>query len=883
MPTETYPEGEPRPARGDRLGAVLCIGALAAAAVISYAHVFASFHEARFVGRWDLWWHFGPNQVLTDHAVHQGELPLWNPLLFCGTPHAANPQAQLFYPPNRARSLLTFHPTPLRTHVGLALVRLFHLAVAALGAFALARSHRLSHPASLVAALAFAFGCGYVWMLLTIEPLAACATWMPLLLWCGRRAFRAETSDARLRGAVGAGLVLAMILLAGYPQLAVYAGLALAVHAVMEFALDRFLPAGAQKPPRISLGAFVALGAFVPLLAALLSAALLLPAAEFAALSTRARDAGYAEAYAFDLDTSPLTLARALLVYPGVASNPYLHGAGILCALLALGAMLGRRRRECLPYLVLFAALLDCGIGPPMPLATLAQTLAPFQAANAFFAWYLAALPLAVLAAFGVDALAERARTRRIATARRVVMLAAGAGAIALAIGAPDAILPVAAANIAPPVAALVAALAAVKFGRPAIWRMAFAGLVFCELMLWTARYVPYCFTPESNFVSSRNAFPDTIDALRGERAFSLENRRGVEDFPTANHRMYDLRPVINGYDPLHLAAVYDVLAGPQWQGKYTRLLAQDSATTNPRWSLFAARPFWLARRYVAGRLPAPDRLFPPAGTVFLPDAKPLHVPETPREALHDGVVPEDAATVAIADPAFHAALAAPTRNNRNGGIMLEYLLPLSECPSPCSALRLHYRSARPVTVSATAFDAGGDRHYLPTTALNPSENASFELPLYAALQPRECRVVVGPFAPEAEFALVDAHLLRDPEDEDDRIRILRRTANGVELRLEDLPDWRLLLFTDAAYPGWRVHVDGARAPLLTANDAFKAVEVPPGTHDVRFEFRSRHVIAGICISLMTFALSGALLIITWRRARDGGRTAKEQGQGPSQ
>jgi hypothetical protein len=46
------------------------------------------------------------------------------------------------------------------------------------------------------------------------------------------------------------------------------------------------------------------------------------------------------------------------------------------------------------------------------------------------------------------------------------------------------------------------------------------------------------------------------------------------------------------------------------------------------------------------------------------------------------------------------------------------------------------------------------------------------------------------------------------------------------------------LLLNDAWHPWWRAEVDGAPAPILKADVLFRAVEVEPGKHRIRFVFR---------------------------------------------
>lgn len=46
-----------------------------------------------------------------------------------------------------------------------------------------------------------------------------------------------------------------------------------------------------------------------------------------------------------------------------------------------------------------------------------------------------------------------------------------------------------------------------------------------------------------------------------------------------------------------------------------------------------------------------------------------------------------------------------------------------------------------------------------------------------------------------------------------------------------------VLVLADAFAPGWRAEIDGVRAPILPAFVAFRGVLVPPGKHEIAFEF----------------------------------------------
>ena len=46
------------------------------------------------------------------------------------------------------------------------------------------------------------------------------------------------------------------------------------------------------------------------------------------------------------------------------------------------------------------------------------------------------------------------------------------------------------------------------------------------------------------------------------------------------------------------------------------------------------------------------------------------------------------------------------------------------------------------------------------------------------------------------------------------------------------------MVLNDVWHPWWFAEIDGKAAPIERANVLFRAVRVPPGQHEVRFEFR---------------------------------------------
>jgi uncharacterized membrane protein YfhO len=66
---------------------------------------------------------------------------------------------------------------------------------------------------------------------------------------------------------------------------------------------------------------------------------------------------------------------------------------------------------------------------------------------------------------------------------------------------------------------------------------------------------------------------------------------------------------------------------------------------------------------------------------------------------------------------------------------------------------------------------------------------------------------------------------------------------------------------------GWGATVDGQPADVEPGDDTFLAVRVPPGTHQVVLEYRTKYAAAGAALSLASAALLG-LLARTARRPR---------------
>lgn len=837
---------------------LIALGVIAAALALTFAHVLRSGPED-IAGRYDIFRYYGPITFYLDYCLSQGELPLWNPLVYCGLPNAANPQAFVFYPLNLLRGLILPKISPQTTQESLIAFMGLHLLFMGWCTYLLGRVHRLSFPGALVAALAWVCSALIVRRACEYHFLYTMA-WLPLILILVKCAIDTPNVRSKFACCIGAGLLLGIATLGGFLQIVIYLAAVIGLYALLYRLLNPLHLTGERwwRPRKLAIDG-IAFGSIF-LIAGLIAAALLLPVVELSGFSARQKGMAvpmYSDMMSWSWDR----IYKSVVVFPGMKYEAEtLRGPGIVALLLAVAGCFHPNRRLAALLGLLVVALIDCGFGPPLPVASLLDAVTPFSSSAYSRGFDFALLPLGLLAGLGVDALFQSGKRSRILLGIFLVLAAAATILPLRTWGVPHPFLPATLAVVFIPALATVLMFAAL-WAPPRARKLApllllvFPALMFSETWSWNRHYVPWMIAKD---------FKDARPVRQDGHHFPQANTRGTD--PIANRALYSLDPVMNGVDPLHFADVRNLLSGAPRDKRSHRLVTEWEPTAeNHRGNLLLKRFFWLTPHAEEGPLPGKQEAFAPTTTTFLAEALPKEITAAPARLGTFKSVSERAVRVEIGGA---TALLEKQRAGNQRKVRFPIEIPQSlENARAGSAGALHstlviqYKSALTaqidtrITNPETGERLWGKRHRVRSTHNNVD---TLEVPL-----PDLARASVE-ISVKAEgkgpLSLEDVFLMVDPADEDALISIASFTANQVTLDLAPLPGPRILTFLDAWYPGWHAYVDEREVPVLKADDVFKAILVPEGPHRVQFVFRPRSVMRGLAISAVGLTLAFAVL-----------------------
>jgi hypothetical protein len=355
-----------------------------------------------------------PWRTYAVRTLRGGEIPLWNPHAFCGTPFVANLQSAIFYPLN-----LIFFVTSVGRGFGFG--ALAHLFIIGASTYLLLRHWRLSRPAGLLGAVTFTFNGYFVaWMEYPSISLWTGA-WLPLILLL----FDKAVEQRSLRWTTLAGAVLGIQFLGGHLNTSFYVLLGLTAYAAFKTINVQCPMSNVQLPVTSPACRSLVIGHWLLVigLGFALSAVQLLPTFELGQRSTRSVGHGYEEVVVNGLPLHHLITFLAPKFFGDGKDTVWWAGfsevktplnfiettgyVGVLPLAFALFAVCFYRHRHVYFFggLALFCLLIAMGT----PLYALFFYLVPGfkQLAAPARILYLHAFCLAVLAAFGAEQLAR--------------------------------------------------------------------------------------------------------------------------------------------------------------------------------------------------------------------------------------------------------------------------------------------------------------------------------------------------------------------------------------------------------------------------------------------------------------------------------------------
>jgi hypothetical protein len=772
---------------------------------------------------------FVPWQQMAADMWRSGHLPLWNPLVGCGAPLAANYQTAAFYPLNALYLVL-------QAEVALSWTVALHLALAGWGMVRLGRVMGLERFPALVGALALE-GSGFLVARAALFPsIVLTFAWIPVWLWRAevlvRAVFHGRAQGlAGLRDALWLGLAVGLGLLAGHAQTVVYGGLLLTAFLLFRAAQEASRPFEAMKRSSARALFRVFALALVSLTVGLgLAAVQILPTAELLVHSQRAHGADYDFAMTYSFWPWRLITFAA----PDFFGNPgrgdywgyatYWEDAGylgLLPLLLAIGALTAAAGTR----------LASSGTEPPIYNARM-KPLTGFWAGSAAVGVVLALGKNAAIYPFlarqipGFPLFHAPARWLAVTTVATSVLAAVGAqrwlrggarrrrGALASAVGGAlligALIAPRVASSVRPTFGPATARLGGLLLLVGALdrlrrwdvwWQAAVLSLILIDLLTVGWSLVPsidrdlYRGETETAAVLRREG-----DPIRVYWPMDPEHRRWAGD---AHYRVKFDYLTFNGFGP-------------------------DDAD------------YWAGMREA----------------------------QLPNSGMLDGVASAsnfDPLLVGRYADVLEAALEAPHVLRAMGVTHVA-----SDQPWP---------GAEPVhssgSVSFSRLPGTPGRAWVVPSAFGVALGEALTMLVAPGFDPAAAVLL------EAESG--GARGSTDGELSSAKVA-LRDGPNRATIHVAvNAPGY--LVLADTWYPGWHVTVDGEPDEVLRANHAFRAVRLDAGTHMVEMAYRPWSAIHGLWISLGTLAMlvlgciAGERIVRPGRMERLAGETSEDLGR----
>ena len=791
--------------------------AAAGVALSFFVVALALFHDVVFGGRQffyrdlTLQWH--PQVEALVRSVGLGSWPLWNPYVSFGQPLLANPNNEVLYPftwLNLVMGAWTYYTCYV----------VFHFVLAGVGTYVLGRHLGLSRAAAVTAGLVWVLSGSFL-SLVNLWAHMAAAAWVPWIVRAGDRVVEGPT----LRRAVTWGALFALPVLCGSPEMGAMAAV------VIAFLATRRVAGWWREPRRLVTVSGLALVALAVALA--LSAGQVLPSLEVARNSMRAQMPTWAREYwsvhpssllqlALPVFADRLPLHAAWRAQWFESREPYLLSLYLglpVGALFLAGLADGRARRWVWPLAAMAALAVLLALGRHAPVYELMVALVPPLKSLRFpaKAMVLASFGVALVAGQGFDAWRHRRGSDVAWTLIAVVLVVSSACALG---------------------GAFLLARDADEWGSALLLR---GRRGYADVLAPVARSVAF-----GGAMAAVAAVAAVLSRFRaGPRAPVLAGLVAAAAFADLIVAQRDLNPT----------APRSAFAGTP------PVLAVARPRTHQR--LFV---FDYTRGGTAPRLQGVDRPFVTA--LREEDWQPWHGALALRDYLYpsflalwgvEGSYGTDAVKLLSADVMTMNTL---IEMHDQSAPVVHRMLQLGAVDT---VVAMHEKGFEELTPVAT----------VPSLMLDP-------IRVYRVPDTRPRAYVVGrgrvapvgqgwrallaaDFDPARTVVLPSGPVLDSDATGSARILDLRPDRSEMEVTTDAAA---YLVVVDAYDPGWLATIDGRPAPVLRANVAFRAVEVPAGTHRVRFVYRPRSVTLGVAVSALATAAALAFWLATLRVAR---------------
>lgn len=793
----------------------------------------------------DISFFFEPLLSFICHCLKQGQLPLWNPLSYCGMPQVAIPSPGIFYPFTYLFAVLPFNSA-------LASIMLFHQMVAAAGFFLLVESLGWGLMAAAVASMGYAL-CGYMFCLQTNYTLVATASWLPLLVFAGWRIGPSFTlRNAAYVAALAA--VTALTILSGRPEVFVL-GLAAATTVIFAQALT------SHKDKRWSACAWRALAI---VLGVMLAAPLIGPSLEWAALSPRSHGFDLQETLRWSANwyhiasmfiAQPLsdvsaTQAQYLSLMPDFQGfAPYVTSSylGPIVITLALWGILDHHWRWRWHTLAALLATLALCLGSNTPLLPSMLQALPSLAVIRYPSKMLI-IPLGIIcimAARGAYVLEEK-RANQVCLMASLAFWAIvlGASAFLLVHGpGPDALVAILTGNASP-----LAREASFSFAHESLWAAiialaacfafnAYANERFKErallaivifLQAWTMLSSAYLFkqSTATGYFAATGPVVEKLkelcqsDQMAGQQFRFLPAYTLLKPPPAAFSKssIWQEDACLHQYNRtiLHPNSHLDNLLASSF--------GYETAETGDYKECFLA----VIRQFNMMRAPTPDNQ-PPA----------------------QSKIDDTALANFMRITATKYILTQPASMTRGG---------LYAPPPPAADLFQNVYTNQALNIQIHALNNCPARAYLASSLRSIDSQALANE--YLSEKAKPLPVAQTAFLSAADAAAIGKELLAGGQADEGSGTVLWHIdrANDIELEV-NCSHFALLILTDHIYPGWTATVDGQPAKIYRANIFNRAVPVPAGKHTVTFHYAPASLQLGLIVWLIAMLVLLALIL----------------------